>query len=170
MKYLVVVDIQNDFVDGSLGTKEAQGIVLRVVEKIKGFDGQVIVTYDTHSKDYLSTQEGTKLPVEHCIEGTHGWELNSEVAGVLPEDAIYIKKRAMGSVELPEMIRACGTPESIEFVGLCTDACVISNALICKANFIEIPIMVDADCCAGVTVEGHDAAIKTMQMCQVSIQ
>lgn len=170
MKTLIVVDMQNDFIDGSLGTKEAVAIVPNVVKRIKEWDGAIIATYDTHQADYLQTQEGKFLPVEHCIEGTHGWQLNPEVEAALEgKDAIKLKKPTFGCVDLPAILAENGTTE-IQLIGLCTDICVVSNALLLKANFYEVPISVDASCCAGVTPESHEAAITTMRMCQIEIK
>ncbi len=171
-KLLIVVDMQKDFVDGALGTKEAVGIVDNVVEKINGFEGDIIVTYDTHFENYMDTAEGKKLPVPHCIKGTEGWELDTKVANALEGKNVHvIEKLTFGSVELPKYIREHYEEAEleIELVGLCTDICVVSNALILKANFTETPISVDAKCCAGVTPESHEAALKTMEMCQIEV-
>ena len=171
-KLLIVVDMQKDFVDGALGSKEAVAIVDNVVNKIKSFDGDVIVTYDTHFENYMETQEGKNLPVPHCIKGTDGWELNEKVQAALDgREYAAIEKPTFGSTELPEYIKAnYGTTElDIELVGLCTDICVVSNALLLKANFLEAKVSVDASCCAGVTVDSHNAALTTMKMCQVNV-
>ena len=171
-KLLIVVDMQKDFVDGALGSKEAVAIVDNVVNKIKSFGGDVIVTYDTHFENYLETQEGKNLPVPHCIKGTDGWKLNEKVQAVLDgREYAAIEKPTFGSTELPEYIKAnYGTTElDIELVGLCTDICVVSNALLLKANFLEAKVSVDASCCAGVTVDSHNAALTTMKMCQVNV-
>ena len=171
-RFLVVVDMQRDFVDGALGTAEAVAIVPAVVEKIRSFDGDIIVTYDTHYADYMDTTEGKKLPVPHCIEGTAGWELNDEVQAALNEKGYsWLKKPTFGSVELPQLIKAKAGEEdlTVELIGLCTDICVVSNALLLKANFPEKEISVDAKCCAGVTPESHNAALTTMKMCQIEI-
>lgn len=176
MRILVVVDMQKDFVDGSLGTKEAQAIVPAVVKKIQEYkEDCIFVTFDTHEKDYLKTAEGQKLPVEHCIRGTAGHELSEPVADALKDclRVISIEKPTFGSLELVEKVKDCINTEkveSIELIGLCTDICVVSNALLLKANFYEIPISVDASCCAGVTIESHEAALKTMSMCQIDIK
>ena len=171
-KLLIVVDMQKDFVDGALGSKEAVAIVDNVVNKIKSFGGDVIVTYDTHFENYMETQEGKNLPVPHCIKGTDGWKLNEKVQAVLDgREYAAIEKPTFGSTELPEYIKAnYGTTElDIELVGLCTDICVVSNALLLKANFLEAKVSVDASCCAGVTVDSHNAALTTMKMCQVNV-
>ena len=171
-KLLIVVDMQKDFVDGALGSKEAVAIVDNVVNKIKSFDGDVIVTYDTHFENYMETQEGKRLPVPHCIKGTDGWKLNEKVQAALDgREYAAIEKPTFGSTELPEYIKAnYGTTElEIELVGLCTDICVVSNALLLKANFLEAKVSVDASCCAGVTVDSHNAALTTMKMCQVNV-
>ena len=172
-RFLIVVDMQKDFIDGALGTKEAIDIVPFVAEKIKEFDGEIIVTYDTHSEDYMNTNEGKHLPVPHCIKGTDGWQLNSVVAAALKnKDYTAVEKLTFGSTALPEIIRQKAADESftIELIGLCTDICVVSNALILKANFSEAHLEVDSSCCAGVTPESHVAAINTMKMCQIEIK
>ncbi len=170
---LIVVDMQKDFVNGSLGTKEAEAIVPRVVERIRSHQGRIIVTKDTHDTNYLSTQEGHHLPVSHCITGTEGWELVPEVADALKaRGADVIEKPSFGSLELAEAIAACQAEKpitSITFVGLCTDICVLSNALIAKARLPEVPIYVDAAACAGVTPESHQRALDAMAVCQVVI-
>ena len=169
---LIVVDMQKDFVDGALGSAEAVAIVDNVVAKIDGFDGDIIVTYDTHTDAYMTTQEGKNLPVPHCIKGTPGWELNARVQAALDgREYAVIEKPTFGSTALPEYIRANYDPAdiAIQLVGLCTDICVVSNALLLKANFLETPISVDAACCAGVTVDSHNAALTTMRMCQVQV-
>lgn len=170
-KVLVVIDMQKDFIDGTLGTKEAQAIVQNVVKKIGQYDPKdVYATRDTHSEDYLETSEGRKLPVVHCVEDTPGWEINAEVAEALGS-ATIINKPTFGSVVLADLLQEESDKEdlAIELVGLCTDICVVSNALLLKAVMPEIPISVDASCCAGVTPESHEAALTTMQMCQIDI-
>ena len=171
-KFLVVVDMQKDFVDGSLGTLEAVAIVPNVVKKINEFDGDIFVTYDTHFDNYMSTSEGKKLPVPQCIKGTDGWKLDSNVAKALQgKEYTEVEKITFGSVDLPDLIfKAAGDEDfSIELVGLCTDICVVSNTLILKANYPEKSITVDASCCAGVTPESHNAALTTMKMCQINV-
>ncbi len=169
---LVVVDIQNDFVDGALGTIEAQGIIENAVEKIESFDGDIFVTFDTHSENYLETSEGKKLPVSHCVKGTKGWELNDKIAKAL-ENKTYaaVEKPTFGSLELPEFIKdnVKDADFDITLIGLCTDICVVSNALILKANFFENEIYVDSSCCAGVSVATHNAALDTMRCCQINV-
>jgi len=168
MKILVVVDMQNDFIDGALGTKEAVGIVPNVVEKIRSFDGdKIIFTRDTHEENYMETQEGKNLPVPHCIRGTNGWELNPEIEALRKEEAV--DKPSFGSMELASYLKELDDVESIEFVGLCTDICVISNVMITKAALPEVPVIVDASCCAGVTPESHKNALEAMKMCQVKV-
>ena len=172
-KILVVVDMQNDFIDGSLGTDEAVLIVDKVVEKIKNFDGDIYVTFDTHFDNYMETSEGKNLPVPHCIKGTKGWELNEKVKNILEtKEHTKIEKLTFGSTKLPEIIvqRYGETEKEIELIGLCTDICVVSNALILKASFKEDKISVDSSCCAGVTPESHKSAIETMKMCQIEIK
>lgn len=166
MKTLVVVDMQKDFIDGALGTKEAVAIVPKVAEKIEEYrkaGDQIIFTRDTHQKDYLNTQEGRNLPVEHCIEGTAGWQISDKLE-VKPEDMV-IDKVTFGYVWPKDMIKG----DEIELIGLCTDICVISNALGLKAVYPEIPITVDESCCAGVTPESHKNALEAMKMCQIKV-
>ena len=165
-KVLVVVDMQNDFIDGALGTKEAVAIVPHVEEKIRTFDGTVLFTRDTHETWYLDTQEGKKLPVPHCIRDTEGWQIRSELDALRKTEAI--DKETFGSTDLAAM-NEDEKIESITFVGLCTDICVISNALLVKASLPEVPIIVDAKCCAGVTPESHENALKAMEVCQIEI-
>ena len=171
-KILIVVDMQKDFVDGALGTKEAAAIVPNVVSKIKNFDGDIIVTYDTHFENYMETSEGKNLPVSHCIKDTDGWELDRNVEEALEgKDYIAVEKPTFGSLDLPEILSENYDENeiSIELIGLCTDICVVSNAIILKAAFYETPISVDASCCAGVTPESHKAALATMKMCQINV-
>lgn len=169
---LIVVDIQKDFVDGALGTAEAVAMVGNAAKKIKEFDGDIFVTYDTHFENYMETAEGGKLPVPHCIKGTKGWELDTNITKALEGKTFTkVEKLTFGSTELPNLVRnVVGDDEfDITLIGLCTDICVVSNALILKANFPEKDIYVDASCCAGVTVETHNAALTTMKMCQIDI-
>ncbi len=171
-KILIVVDMQKDFVDGALGTKEAVAILDNVVRKIEQFDGDIIATYDTHPESYMETQEGKNLPVPHCIKGTDGWQLDRRVQAALNKRTYKaIEKPTFGATALPEYIRQSYNPNEIEIelIGLCTDICVVSNALLLKANFLETKVSVDASCCAGVTPESHEAALCTMKMCQVHI-
>lgn len=166
-RVLVVVDMQNDFIDGSLGTKEAEAIVPAVVDRINNWDGMIVATRDTHTADYLNTQEGRLLPVEHCIKETEGWQINAEVQSALKEkNAQIIDKPSFGSLELADLM-AKEQPDEIMLIGLCTDICIVSNALILKATLPEVPMYVDASCCAGVTVEKHLAALETMKSCQI---
>lgn len=171
-KILIVVDMQKDFVDGALGTKQAIAIVDNVVNKIESYEGDIIVTYDTHSENYIETQEGKKLPVPHCIKGTDGWKLDKKVQVAVDKKGFYaIEKPTFGSTELVEYIKNNYDINEleIELIGLCTDICVVSNALLLKASFTETSISVDASCCAGVTVDSHNAALTTMKMCQINI-
>lgn len=171
-KFLIVVDIQKDFVDGALGTPEACAMIPKAAEKIAGFEGDIFVTLDTHFKDYLDTAEGKKLPVPHCIKGTDGWRLNDDIARALEgKSCTVVEKNTFGSVDLPELVRqAAGDDElEIELIGLCTDICVVSNALLLKAAFPEAAMSVDAACCAGVTPEKHEAALETMRSCQIEV-
>lgn len=168
--YLIVVDMQNDFIDGALGTAEAQAIVDKVADRIKGFDGKVIFTRDTHGENYMDTQEGANLPVPHCIRGTKGWEIRSELEKLRTEPAV--DKPTFGSVELAHLLAKENAAEpigSVTLIGLCTDICVISNAMIIKATMPEVPVIVDAACCAGVTPESHKNALEAMKMCQIKI-
>ncbi len=170
-KILVVVDMQKDFIDGSLGTAEAVDIVSNVVSKIKEYDpSDIYATRDTHQVNYMETQEGANLPVEHCIEGTDGWEINPEVEKALG-GAKIINKPTFGSVELAEEIKKINEKEDIEveMIGLCTDICVVSNALLLKAFMPELKISVDSKCCAGVTPQKHGAALETMRSCQINV-
>ncbi len=188
MKILVAVDMQNDFIDGALGTKEAAAIVDnagRLIDRYLKKGDLVLYTRDTHTEDYLKTQEGRNLPVVHCVKGTPGWEISEKV---YRENCPVVDKPSFGSTALPEeLLKAAARKEKknwtdekempglmnsiekITLIGLCTDICVISNALILKAYFPEIPIEVDASCCAGVTPESHRNALKAMQMCQIKI-
>ena len=167
------MDIQKDFVDGALGTAEAVAIVENAAKKIREFDGDIFVTYDTHFENYMESAEGAKLPVPHCIKGTEGWELNETVAQALADKKYTaVEKITFGSVELPKLVKEAAGDEDfdITLIGLCTDICVVSNALILKANFPEKEVYVDASCCAGVTVDTHQAALATMKMCQINVE
>ena len=175
LRILIVVDMQNDFVDAALGTPEAVAVVPAVVDKIRSYraaGGAVIATLDTHFENYLSTQEGSFLPVPHCIRGTPGWELAPAVREALPEDARIVEKPAFGSPELVRLVGELieGKDAAVELVGLCTDICVVSNALLLKAAYPELPVSVDPACCAGVTPASHEAALTTMKMCQVHVK
>lgn len=165
--------MQKDFVDGALGTKEAVAIVPAAAEKISAFDGEIFVTLDTHFDNYMSTNEGRHLPVPHCIKGTEGWQLDKAVAKALDgKNYTAVEKNTFGSVELPGLIKkAAGNDDfTVELIGLCTDICVVSNALLIKANFPEAEIAVDAKCCAGVTPQAHEAALATMASCQITVK
>ena len=170
-KILLVIDMQNDFINGALGTSEAEAIVGRVAEEIRKYPTEnVIATRDTHTENYLNTQEGWKLPVVHCVRGTPGWELHPEIAAAL-KGAAVIDKPTFGSKELAEKLFLLSEQDDLEvtLAGLCTDICVVSNALLIKAFLPETPVRVIADCCAGVTPESHQAALDTMRMCQIEI-
>lgn len=171
--YLLVIDMQNDFVDGALGTPKAVAIVDAVAERARGFAGTVVFTRDTHGDDYLSTQEGRNLPVPHCIKGSAGWELAPAIQAVCDErGACVFDKPTFGSCELAAWLaeqNAEQAIDSIELVGLCTDICVVSNALLIKATLPEVPVRVEAALCAGVTPAAHDAALSTMRSCQVAV-
>ena len=168
-KILVVVDMQNDFIDGALGTAEAVAIVPKVAEKIKSFDGTVIYTRDTHEENYMETQEGKNLPVPHCIRDTEGWQIRAELQQAGAE---VVDKPTFGSRALAEKLVEMNREEAIEsitLIGLCTDICVISNAFVIKAFLPETPIFVDAACCAGVTPESHARALEAMKVCQIAV-
>ena len=170
---LIVVDMQKDFVTGALGSVQAQSILPKVAEKVKSFEGRLIFTMDTHGEDYFETQEGRRLPVKHCVKGTDGW--NTE--GILAEytkakKAAVYEKPTFGSIALAQDLRRLNEQkaiDAIELVGVCTDICVISNALLLKAYLPEVTIRVDASCCAGVTVQKHEAALETMRSCQIEV-
>ncbi len=171
-KILIVIDMQNDFIDGSLGTKEAAAIVPAVLEKIRSFDPEdVFATRDTHPENYLQTQEGRNLPVEHCIKGSTGWQIRPEIAERIRDDHVF-DKETFGSVEMAEYFRNRNQKEEfeLELIGLCTDICVVSNALLLKAYMPEVKISVDPACCAGVTPEKHEAALETMRSCQIQVE
>lgn len=165
-KLLVLIDFQNDFIDGSLGTAEAQTIVPRVVEKLNTYkESERLATQDTHFEDYLTTQEGKNLPVLHCQKGTKGWEIRKEAQVGFKR---VFEKNIFGSIQLAEYIRD-ERVEQVELIGICTDICVISNAMLIKSFAPEVKIIVDASCCAGVTPESHGAALETMKSCQIHI-
>ncbi|MCI8342094.1 MAG: cysteine hydrolase [Firmicutes bacterium] len=169
MEALIVIDMQNDFIDGSLGTPEAQAIVENVVKKINEFDGDVIYTRDTHGANYLQTAEGKRLPVEHCIKDSFGWQIETRVFTAGKEKcAAVIDKPTFGSQSLAKFIKEKNYSK-ITIVGLCTDICVISNALCIKSAVWETPMAVDSSCCAGVTPESHKTALKAMEMCQIDV-
>ena len=175
MKCLVVVDMQKDFVSGALGSLEAEKIVPQVVKRVKKAldEGEkVLFTRDTHETDYLNTQEGQYLPVPHCIRGTEGWQIIEELRG-FADGRTVVDKPTFGSRELGELLTALHQREPLEeitFIGLCTDICVISNALLAKAFLPEVPIAVEADCCAGVTPESHATALRAMESCQIAVR
>ncbi len=169
MRVLIVIDMQHDFIDGTLGTPEARSIVDAVIHKIdnrisEGYE--VLYTKDTHYADYLETQEGRRLPVPHCVKGTYGWNIPE---ALWRENHAVIEKNGFGSWELAEMLAKEKGIESVELIGVCTDICVISNALLLKARMPEVPIYVDASCCAGVTKESHHNALNTMRQCQINV-
>lgn len=172
-KILIVIDMQNDFVTGALGSEEAKKIVPAVVDKVKNYDGDVIFTRDTHGEDYMQTQEGKNLPVPHCIKGTDGWQIIPELLTLQQEKNCKVfDKPTFGSTELAEYIKneyEKGNIDEVELIGVCTDICVVSNAMLIKANAPELPVSVTAGCCAGVTPQKHDAALETMQSCQIKI-
>lgn len=168
MKFLIVVDMQNDFIHGALGSAHAEAIVPRVVEKVKNFAGKIIFTRDTHFEDYLQTREGAKLPVTHCVKDTDGWQICDELK---PFVGMVVDKITFGSTDLPRILQESGKAiEEIELCGLCTDICVISNAMILKAQFPEVDITVDASCCAGVTPESHQTALGAMKAVQIDVR
>lgn len=169
-KAIIIVDMQNDFVDGSLGTAEAQAMLPELVNKLAEVQAEksadFIFTMDTHTKDYLQTAEGKKLPVEHCIKGSHGWEIVPQLSAFKETARAVVEKPTFGSTKLPDVVTCY---DEIELVGLCTDICVISNALLLKAFYPEKKIMVDSHCCAGVTAESHANALSAMKMCQIDV-
>lgn len=170
MKLLIVVDMQNDFIDGALGTKEAVAIVPAVkakIEEYRSMNNQVVFTYDTHQSNYLETQEGKNLPVIHCVENTEGWQISDKLE--VAQSKVF-KKPSFGSLELAEYVATISDLEEIELVGLCTDICVISNAFILKAKLPEVKISVDSKCCAGVSPESHLNALNAMKMCQINVK
>lgn len=172
-KILIVIDMQNDFIDGALGTPEAVAIVENVKAKIRSYPKEnVFATRDTHTEQYMETQEGRNLPVLHCIRGTDGWQIRPDIAELIYPDHI-IDKPTFGSTELANLMRILAHREEggieIEIIGLCTDICVVSNALCIKAMIPETPISCDASCCAGVTPAKHEAALETMRSCQVRV-
>ena len=176
MKILVVVDMQNDFISGALGTAEAQAIVPNVQKKIREYaaaDDPIFYTRDTHFENYLNTPEGVKLPIEHCIKGTWGWEIPAELIVDEKNGGKIMDKYTFGSLDLLDEVIHTNWGEiidEIEFVGLCTDICVVSNVLIFKAEYYDTAVIsVDANCCAGVTPETHEAALRTMEMCQINV-
>ena len=177
MNVLVVIDMQHDFVDGSLGSPQAQAIVDNVRQKIASFDGPVIFTRDTHDTNYLESQEGRHLPVVHCVKDTIGWQImESLITAAEKRNTIHpyfiIDKPNFGSSELVTRLQGMNTAEPIEsitLVGVCTDVCVVSNAILLKAGLPEVPIHVDPNCCAGVTEESHEAALLTMRQCQIEV-
>ena len=171
MDILIVVDMQNDFISGALGTAEAKEIVDKVKETAENFEGIIYFTRDTHYENYMDTQEGKKLPVPHCIKGTHGWEICDELKEIAQNCSIA-DKPTFGSVELMESITELSNEEEIESItltGLCTDICVISNAMLLKAALPECKIKVIESCCAGVTPESHKNALNAMKMCQIEV-
>jgi nicotinamidase/pyrazinamidase len=172
-KILIVIDMQNDFITGTLGTEEAKRIVPLVVKRINEFEGDVILTQDTHNQDYLNTLEGKHLPIVHCIIDTDGWKIQKDVR-FAAENKTYVRyqKNTFSSIELAKdllKINENNEIQSIELIGLCTDICVISNALMIKAYIPEVEIFVNESCCAGVTIESHKAALETMRMCQINV-
>lgn len=166
---LVVVDMQKDFIDGVLGTKEAFAIVDNVAEAIRSFDGEVIFTRDTHFDNYMETQEGRNLPVPHCIKDTEGWQIDKKLEALRTDEMKVFDKPTFGSVELAAYLKENKEVEQVTIVGLCTDICVISNALLIKANLPEVEITVLEKCCAGVTPQSHKNALEAMKMCQIKI-
>lgn len=168
-KALIVVDMQKDFINGALGTKEAEAIVDNVAEVVKTFDGDVIFTRDTHTDKYMETQEGRNLPVLHCIKDTEGWQIDRKLASLRTDAMQIFDKPSFGSVALAEYLQAQKELESVTLIGVCTDICVISNALLIKAFLPEVEISVIEKCCAGVTPQSHQNALEAMKMCQIKI-
>lgn len=170
MKVLIVVDMQNDFISGSLGSDDAKAIVDKVAEKVDKFDGKVIFTRDSHYENYLETQEGRNLPIMHCMVGTEGWHIHPSIP--VKDTDMKFNKYGFGSIELMDFLTFLHQTkgiESIKFVGLCTDICVVSNALLAKAFLPEVPLIVDSSCCAGTSLEAHEAALKVMQSNQIKV-
>ena len=167
MKYLIVVDMQKDFIDGPLGTAEAQAIVPYVREQVASFDGTVLFTRDTHFANYMDTQEGKNLPIPHCMQGTEGWQIHPDLEALRTTEAI--DKITFGAKELPQILSREENLESVTFLGICTDICVISNVMLVKAFFPEVPVTVDARGCAGVTPQSHITALEAMKAVQVRI-
>ncbi len=171
-KMLIVVDMQNDFIDAALGTEEAVAIVDAVKDKIRSYPiSDVIATMDTHEDNYMETQEGANLPVKHCIRGSEGWQIRPDILELLDGAKIY-EKPTFGSTALASDLKNLSEKEEIELelIGLCTDICVVSNALLLKAFMPEVKISVDASCCAGVTPDKHLAALETMRSCQIHVE
>ena len=166
---LVVVDMQKDFIDGAFVTSEAVEIGDNVAEMIMGFDGEVVFTRDTHFDNYLETQEGKKLPVPHCIKGSDGWQIDKKLEALRLDERKIFDKPTFGSVELADYLKSLASLECVTLIGLCTDICVISNALLIKANLPEVTIRVVERCCAGVTPESHKNALEAMKMCQIEV-
>ena len=174
MKVLVVIDMQKDFTTGALGNPETSAVVRNVADYIKRFrnrekEYRIIATLDTHSENYMDTQEGRRLPVPHCIRGTDGWQLEDIVEKALDDDCIKLEKVTFGAIDLPFAVGRDEDIEEIQIIGVCTDICVISNAMILKAAFPEVPVKIIADCCAGVTPESHKNALEAMKVCQMDI-
>lgn len=180
MKCLVVIDMQNDFITGTLGTKEAQNILPKVINKVKSFDGKIFATMDTHDGDYLNTQEGINLPIKHCIEGSKGWMIPNELLEVLPKKSKSpIRKNTFGSRFLginlfklyeENLFEQGEIIDEIILIGLCTDICIISNAILLKTFLPDVKITVDASCCAGTSPEAHENALKAMKQCQINVE
>lgn len=168
-KLLVIVDMQNDFIDGALENPDAEAIVPKIVDKINKWDGHIVTTYDTHNDNYLDTLEGKKLPIPHCIWHTHGWSINTDISNAIHQSSQHnfeIYKKTFGSNALAEI---CTDYDYIEFVGTCTDICVVTNVLLAKTACPNTEIVVDASCCAGTSKEAHEAALMTMKSCQIDI-
>jgi len=179
-RLLVVVDMQNDFINGVLGTARAQAIVPSVVKKIEAYkanEDYIVYTMDTHAENYLDTQEGKKLPVKHCIYDSEGWSLNPDIAQAIKgaksvdsQEAVEYQKGIFGSWALGEDVKRWeAAVESLEFVGVCTGICVISNVILVKTALPEMPVIVDAACCECVTSESHITALDAMELLQVEI-
>lgn len=169
-RVLVVVDMQRDFINGALGTKEAEGIVESVAKYIKDFAGEVVFTRDTHHENYMETQEGKNLPVPHCIVGTDGWQIDERLKKYVTDTTKVFDKPTFGSVELAEYIKGQQTVSEVVLIGLCTDICVISNAMVIKAYMPEVKVTVVERCCAGVTPGSHKNALEAMKMCQIAVE
>lgn len=172
-KKLIIIDAQNDFITGSLGTEEARQMLPHLLDKAREFSGEILMTQDSHTEDYLSTQEGRTLPIEHCLTGTEGWKFPPALEALREERGVKVyPKSSFGSTALVSALKEAydaGLLDSVELVGICTDICVVSNALMIKSALPELPVYVDASCCAGVTPEKHDAALEVMKSCQIIV-
>ena len=171
-KYLIVVDVQNDFIDGSLAAHNAKVIVENIIKKVENFKGKIIITMDTHYNDYENTQEGKLLQIKHCIKNTKGWKLYNKLGTISKDKKIKIyEKNYFSSLELAKDLKKnIDKISEIEIIGICTDICVLSNAILLKSFLPEIPIFIDECCCAGTSEENHLSAIKILKGCQILVR